>query len=175
MSRGSTRSGLGKHFCGVTVGGSAELAEGGKEMVMAGFSSGNKLSHGKGVQQVAIERTVLQGDASWRLACSGIAWRRRERKGCAINAQAILRGVLDEAFRIDCAGEMVMKVAALRHLLQERVQKQRLIAHRLKISSGLLFCERGRRSFFLRPTGGSANRKENGEQTNAESFQRARD
>ena len=39
-----------QHFSSVVVGRSAELAESGKEMVMAGFRARNELAHGERVQ-----------------------------------------------------------------------------------------------------------------------------
>jgi hypothetical protein len=137
-ARRGAGSGFRQHLSGVTVGGGTKLAEGGKEMVVTGFSAGNKLSHGERVQQVAVKSTVLQGDGGWRLAAGGIARRWRERKSYTIDAQAILDSKSDKAFRIDRAGKMIVKIATLWHLLQESVQKQRLVANRIKISGGLL-------------------------------------
>ena len=108
-------------------------------MVVAGFSAGDELAHGKCVQQMPVKRAVLQGDAGGRLAAGGITRRLREGESCAVNAQTVLHGELDEAFRIDRAGKMVVKIATLGHLLQKCVQKQRLVADGLKISGGLLF------------------------------------
>jgi hypothetical protein len=122
----------------VVVGCSAELTKRGKEMIMAGFSAGTELPHGERVQQMAIERAVLQGRARGKLASAGVARWLRDRKIRAIHTQTIFHSKLDKALRIDRAGKMVVKIAALGHLLQEDVQEQWLIADRLKISCGLL-------------------------------------
>ena|SRR6476661_9275068 len=138
MARRGARSGFRQHLSGVTVGGGTKLAKGGKEMVMTGFGASDELAHGQGVQQMAVKIALLQGDAGGRLAGGGIARRLRERKSGAVDTQAVLHGVLDKAFRIDRAGKMVMEIAALGHLLEKRMQKQRLVANRIKIAGGLL-------------------------------------
>jgi len=109
-------------------------------MVMAGFRTSDELAHRKSIQQMAIKNAVLQGDTCGRLADGRIARRLREGESCAINTQTVLHGELDKDFRIDRAYKMVVKIAALGHLLQKSVKKQRLVADRLKISGGLLLC-----------------------------------
>ena len=117
-----------QHLRGVVVGGSAKFAEGGKKMIVARFRAGMELAHGKGIEQVAIERRILQNHAGGRLVVARITWRLYQGEGDAVNAQFILDCPIDEAFRINCAGEMVVKVSAFGHLLQEGMQEQRLVA-----------------------------------------------
>src|SRR6476646_10564204 len=114
---------------------------------------------------MAVEGAVLQGDAGCRLAAGGIARRWRQRESCAVKAQTVFRGVFDETFCIDRAGKMVVKIAAFWHLLQKGVQKQRLVADRLKISGSFLLSRSSRCRLFLRPGRGNTNCNKNSQQT----------
>src|SRR4029077_12584974 len=103
MAGSCARHGFRQHLRRVTVCGCAKLAEGGKEMVMAGFSAGDKLAHGKRVQQMPVKGRVLEGYAGKGLSRCGVAWRLRQRKRVAVDTQSILGRILNEAFRIDRA------------------------------------------------------------------------
>src|SRR6266853_4828280 len=97
-----------QHLRGMVVGGGAKLAKGGEEMVVAGFGAGMKLAHGKRIQQVSVERGILQGRGGGRLAVGGIAWRLSQCQSIAIDAQAVLRRPLDVALGVYRAGKVIV-------------------------------------------------------------------
>src|ERR1700729_3387027 len=98
----------------MSIGGGAKFAESGKKMVMAGFSAGDELAHGKRIQQVSVKSGILQRYAGRWLVIAGIARRLRERKIASINTYAVVHGVGDETFRVNRSREMIVEVAAFR-------------------------------------------------------------
>src|ERR1019366_9979405 len=70
---------------------------------------------------------------------------------------SVLRGPVDEAFRINRAAQVDMQIAALGHLLQKCQQQPRLMPHRFQILRRLLLRA-------LRP--GNLCQRKNGQETN---------
>ncbi len=110
-----------------------------------------KLAHRKCIEHAAIEPDVLIGNRRRGLAFLGIARRRQQNQGVTIHAQAVLHGKLDKTFRVDCSGEVVMKISTLGHLGQKRMQQRRLVTNGFEMARGLLLGRSCRRRFALTP------------------------
>src|ERR1035441_8644752 len=129
-------------------------------MVVTRFLLAMPVAHRPGVHQLIVENVVLIGAAHRRLVpvrLARIARRRNQLRGAAVHAESVLRGPVDEAFRINRAAQVDMQIAALGHLLQKCQQQSRLMTHRFQILRRLLLRA-------LRP--GNLCQRKNGQETN---------
>ncbi len=116
--------------------GAAEFLEGAEEMVMSGVALGrDETAHGEGVDQGVVELLVLidgRGrdralSAARRSATSGLRLVEGARR--CVNAKLVVDRVPDQRLGEHGAVEMKMKLAPLRHALEEIVERKRIAAN----------------------------------------------
>jgi hypothetical protein len=123
--------------------GAAELGKRAEEMIVPGLAlGGHEAAHGEGVHELVIEVLVLgnvYGANAARLACglrlgAGLdRLRFGEGFGGRIDAEPVLTADAKESLGIDRAVEVIVKVGALRHTLEEDAQRQRISANGIEL------------------------------------------
>jgi len=103
----------------VRAGSQEKLAKGREKMIVPGLAPRIEMPHGKCVDELRVKFGIGIGRSRRRLATTGIARRREQRAGGAVNAQAVGDGEFDVGLRVDCPRQVVVKVASLGHLLEK--------------------------------------------------------
>ena len=126
-------SGLGQHFAFGAVRSFPKLSEGVEEMVVPRLSRQLPVAHGIGVDHSGIEARIVEGLADRGRGTAGTG---AYREGLRIHAILALRTPLDERFRVNGAGQVIVQVAALGHLAQKRQQQVGILANALEVALG---------------------------------------
>jgi hypothetical protein len=147
--------------------GATEFLEGTEEMVMPGITLGrDKTAHGEGVDQRIVELLVLiDGRGRNRiLAASRRIARHALRLGEAarrrIDAELVVDRVPDQRLGEHGAVQMKMKLAPLRHALEEIVQRKRIAANIVERLGGAKLGLAGRLSRISRHRRGHGHKQE---------------
>jgi len=140
LARGAIDHG-GDRFGYVAVRCQAELVEGSEEVVVTGFVSGAPVAHGPGIDDLVIEDVVVIGAADSRLGrvfLAGIAGGSHEARGGAVHAEIVGDGEVNQIFGVDRAIEVIVQIAAFRHVVEKSQQQRGFLAYRVQIARRFL-------------------------------------
>ena len=127
-----------------------KMIEGGEKVIVPRLpGDGDEGSHGKRIDQLVIKFLVgkrVGGGHSFFAA--NRLWRQAARhgrgfvkhQGFGVDAEIVLRGVADEAFRVHGADQVHVQIGAFRHVVKKSIKSERpLLAGLLQGSSGADF------------------------------------
>src|SRR5690348_335351 len=120
---------------------SANLSKVAKKWSCPDSSPGAPVAHGPGVDDLVVEDMVAVSAADGglgRVMLAGIAGRRYQLRGRAIDAEIVGGGEVDQVFGVNGAVKMVVEVCALGHLVQKGEQERGLQADGVEVTRGFL-------------------------------------
>ena len=134
-----------------------------EKMIVPGYARRrHKSSHRKRIHQRVVQFLILERSLSGNLAlaarilldsAAGRRWRLRKRQLRNFHAQMILRPRTDPRFRVHRSAQVIVQVAALRHLEQKLAKLQRIFSCDFEVGFRALLqtcrCGRGSRRFGL--------------------------
>jgi hypothetical protein len=136
LARGAVDDG-GDGFGHVVVGGESELVEGGEEVIVTRLVARSPVAHRPRVNDLVVEDVVVVGAADSgfrRVMFAGIAGGAHQARSGAVHAEVVVRGKIEQIFRVDRAVEVIVQVAALGDVVQKSQQHGGLAAKRIEIA-----------------------------------------
>ena len=128
-----------EHFSPVAIHDRIEFSECREEVIADGaiVARADVIADGPGVNHLIAKWEICERLRGGELALRGVARRLRER-ALVINTEAVFDCVLNVAFRVDRAGEVMMQIAAFGHAMEEIFEEHRIAANIFEILSRAL-------------------------------------
>src|SRR5580658_10173492 len=123
-----------KHFSPVPVHNRIEFSESGEEVIADGaiVARADIIADGPGVNHLIAKWKICERLRGGELAFRGVAWRLGE-AALAIDAEAVFDRVLNVAFGVDRAGEVMMQIGAFWHAMEKIFEEHRIVADGFEI------------------------------------------
>src|SRR5579884_2678690 len=90
-----------------------------EEVIVSGFGERSKETHRLCTDHLLVQRCICEHIRGRNRSLLAAAWCSRIRERVAIDAHTILRRPLDVTLRINRATQMIVQIAALRHLAEK--------------------------------------------------------
>lgn len=103
-----------------------------------------EVAHRQRIDQDAIEKWIRERSVRWYAVAGCVTWRGGKCQRFAVDAQAVVNRELEIAFGVNRSAQMIVEIAAFRHVAKKSFEQWGTVANRLEVARGLLLGILGR-------------------------------